>query len=198
MPNYDYTEFPRDAWRERYPRNPEIAGAETWHEFAGGDLRALLRRLQEEPPRQPRIPCVFVSHRRADTPRAQAVAAVGRRERFETWVDVEDPVLAALSQGRANWSMANEAVAIACIIEMALLNCTHVLALLTASSAGSAWIPYEYGRVKDRRGMTTTQAACLLEPGVAMPVAEYFCLGETIVGDPNLSGWLGLERKKWP
>jgi hypothetical protein len=37
----------------------------------------------------------------------------------------------------------------ACVIEMALLNCTHVVALVTPESVPSRWIPYEYGNVKE-------------------------------------------------
>jgi hypothetical protein len=199
MPSYDYTEAPRDAWRERYPLNPAIVGVQTWYERADGPLRDLLRALQAERLRRPppSAPCVFVSHRQPDTPRAKAVAVIARGKRFDTWVDVEDPNLAAVAAQRG-WSQQDQDLAIACIIEMALLNCTHVVALVTVNAPGSNWIPYEYGRVKDRGALTTSQAACLVEPGAKRPIAEYFCLGEEIVGDPALSGWLGSERAKWP
>jgi hypothetical protein len=62
-------------------------------------------------------------------------------------LDILDPKLKNMKQ--LNLSPQDEAIAIASIIEMGLLNCLHVVATMTPQTRGSLWIPYEYGRVKD-------------------------------------------------
>jgi hypothetical protein len=57
---------------------------------------------------------------------------------------------------------------LAAIIEIALLNSTHVMTLHTTNSAGSAWIPYELGRAKARK-ILSSQAAGWFDPPKILP-----------------------------
>jgi hypothetical protein len=91
---------------------------------------------------------LFVSHRRGspDEEHAQQIAWHATQHGYEYWLDVDDPVLVRVN-GQPIASPAKD-VLIAAIIEIALLNCSHLLAVITQQSAGSRWIPYEFGRAK--------------------------------------------------
>ena len=102
---------------------------------------------------------------------------------FHFWLDVLDPQLPGLTLG----------VQIAAVIEMALLNCTHVIAMETSNSPGSAWIPYEYGRVKTNV-LYSIQAGCWVQPGVQpLALAEYYLLGEVTRTENDIKVWLNQE-----
>ena len=88
-------------------------------------------------------------------PYAERIAwLASRKAGLEYWLDVHDPVLrlasAALPPGRPVY-----AITVAGIIEMALLNCTHVIAAHTpppnTSWRPSQWIPYELARRQEGR-----------------------------------------------
>jgi hypothetical protein len=75
-------------------------------------------------------------------------------------------------------SRAVREVLIAAVIEIGLLNASHVIAATTPSSAGSKWIPYEFGRAKDRH-VHSIYAASWLEPGMKpTDCGEYIYLAE--------------------
>ena len=79
-------------------------------------------------------------------------------------------------------------------IEMALLNCTQVIAAITPQTPGSAWVPYEYGRVKDPVP-ESPQAACWVDPRVAnLPESLY--LGPFLKSEIDIVAWLHLERSR--
>ena len=87
------------------------------------------------------------------------------------------------------------AAATAGIIEMALLNSTHVVAVMTPNTAGSQWVPYEYGRVKEPVPITL-QAACWVSRLVtALP--EYLYLGVITKAESDLQLWLRNERRNY-
>jgi hypothetical protein len=48
---------------------------------------------------------------------------------------------------------------VAGLIEMALLNSTHIVSLQTKSANASRWVPYEFGRAKDRHPLATNAAS---------------------------------------
>jgi hypothetical protein len=110
------------AWRlltEQLLADPAIA-------FIG-----FLRTIQVLPGRTLSQPRVFVSHRMVDAAYAERIAwLASQKAGLEYWLDVHDPVLrlagTALPSGHPVY-----AITIAAIIEMALLNCTHVIAAHT-------------------------------------------------------------------
>ncbi len=88
-------------------------------------------------------------------------------------------------------------MAIAAVIEMALLNATHLCAVFTPATAGSQWLPYEYGRVKDRVTMSM-RAACAIHtslPGKKLP--EWVHLGAKAFDRPEVVLWLKDEARRW-
>ncbi|HUQ10762.1 MAG TPA: toll/interleukin-1 receptor domain-containing protein [Steroidobacteraceae bacterium] len=137
-------------------------------------------------------PCVFISHRKDDVDQAERIAWLTCQAGFDYWLDIYDPGLAGYP-GLATATEA-EARAVALTIEIALLNCTQVIAVMTPNTPGSAWVPYEYGRVKDPVP-DSPQAACWLAPGVKL-FPEYLYLGARLRTEGDISQWLADERTR--
>jgi hypothetical protein len=83
-----------------------------------------------------------------------------------------------------------KSVLVAGIIEMALLNSTHVVSMQTKNAQTSRWVPYEFGRAKERRSLATN-AASWFENGVA-PTAngDYLWLAFCAPNSADLKIWL--------
>jgi hypothetical protein len=94
-------------------------------------------------------PVVFVSHQRSDIAEAERIAEIACDERIDYWLDIHDPILKFATQ-TVTPSDARYPFIIAAIIEMALLNCSHLIAVHTINSLASKWVPYELGRVRNR------------------------------------------------
>ena len=186
--------FPTDRWLpEERPDLPEgrvvLCGRDWLHrtlERTQGDPVRWTPPTVRDVPVKPVRPRLFVSHRRADRECAMRVAWLADQAGFDVWIDVLDPDL-------ANSQSMSDEVAIATVIEMALLNATHVCAVLTANTEGSQWVPYEYGRVKD--GVTmTSRAACCVAPGVdRKKVPAWAYVGARSGNEPGLKQWLNQE-----
>jgi hypothetical protein len=94
-------------------------------------------------------------------------------------------------------------ILIAATIEIGLLNSSHVVAVHTSNSAASKWIPYEFGRAKDRR-LRSTRAASWLEPTLPLSACgEYVQLAVAAHGgEPRLTKWLQQQncggQGSWP
>jgi hypothetical protein len=153
-----------------------------------------MQALPERPLSQPRV---FVSHRMADAPYAERIAwLASRKAGLEYWLDVHDPVLrlasAALLPGHPVY-----AITVAAIIEMALLNCTHVIAAHTppppnTSWRPSQWIPYELARAKKAGSVISRQAAGWFHSQVHPPESrgEYVLLADLCGSDADVERWL--------
>lgn len=208
MANYDWREFRGRPWWRRYPDS--LPGYRLWSALVDPEntrrdtrevrsLDAALRELAEarhapdltrggedEPP------CVFISHRQADVAEAERIAWIACQEGFDFWLDVYDPTL--VSYSGVTVPTAEEAKIIALTIEMALLHATHVIAVMTPQTAGSTWVPYEYGRVKDPVP-ESPQAACWLCPTVTS-FPEYLHLGRLLKSEAAIRAWLKGERRR--
>jgi len=139
-------------------------------------------------------PRLFISHRMVDYGYAERIAWLASEHGWDYWLDVHDPGLAAINSRLL--SPQSQALAVALIIEVALLNCTHVLATITENSPGSAWIPYEYGRVKPNL-VASQLAACWLHPFHAITPAEYMNLGPILRDERAIRHWLSAEKAKF-
>ena len=134
--------------------------------------------------RKPKPARLFISHQQNDAAWADRIACLATSNGLDYWLDIHDPTL--------KWANglpitgAAQAVLIAGIIEMALLNCKYVIAVHTAQTAGSKWIPDEFGRVKEHL-LVSDDAAGWYHPAVqAAAVPEYFELGRKTYGEsPN-------------
>jgi len=204
MPDYDYADFQGRPPSRRFPE--WIVGSGLWREYGDGDGEAIRRLLSVlvvarmsanwgvAPLRCPRL---FISHRQIDDKRARQVAAIARTAGFQVWLDVEDPNVAGLAMSGAALTPDDVSLLTAAFIETALLNSTHVIALITINTPGSKWVPYEYGRVKDS-SMYSLQAACWIQSGVTQKdLGEYLLLGVRTETDQQIEAWLDEELKSW-
>ncbi|HWJ27724.1 MAG TPA: hypothetical protein VNS32_14350, partial [Flavisolibacter sp.] len=157
-------------------------------------LVLLLLRLKKISPPLPqnRCPRLFVSHRRIDQDYALRIAELATQNGFAFWVDVLDPAL----QQIANSRVAAQLIPLftACIIEMALINCTHVIACMTPNSRGTLWIPYEYGRITELPGLGINACAWLHPDLDLTDFPEYMLLGAMTKKEMEIENWLQSER----
>ena len=194
MPNYDWRAWDAEPWQLRYPHL--AIGAAAWAEvFSPEPDRNEMRRwiavaqtLQST--ERPVVRRVFISHCRADTVMAQQAARAARQLGVEYWLDVEDPTLEWLVR-HTSLDASTRSAAIASAIEMALLNCTHVLAVITPGTSGSQWVPYEYGRVEgDAWGDRSAACWTTVHPADATMFAEYLHLGVVARSLDEVRTWL--------
>jgi hypothetical protein len=108
-------------------------------------------------------------------------------------MDVLDPNLAGVIP---NLSSKQKAVLVATIIEMALLNSSHVIATITNQTATSQWVPYEFGRVKEKT-VVAGESCSWVHPIQKPTLAEYLNLCPQHTNEGDIINWLTLERTKW-
>lgn len=135
--------------------------------------------------------CLFVSHRGTtqDTAYAERIAFRAFSAGYEYWLDIHDPTLRFINTGPSIQSPVRE-ILIAAIIEMGLLNSSHVIAVMTGKSAGSKWIPYEFGRAKQRL-LYSLFSATWLEPAMQPnKCGEYIHLGVMNRTENEIDQWL--------
>jgi len=204
MPNFLHFESEIFPLRNRFPI--WVTGLEAWQELSEiietddiYQIRRAIQRLQEvTKPSPPPCPRLFISHRKVDEKLALRIGKLALQEGFEIWIDVLDRNLQGLksSQRRAGNYLAP--LAIAGIIEVALLNCTHLIATVTYNTAGSFWVPYEFGRVKDRL-VSSRQASSWIDPSTNTPfaVGEYLHLCPIHGSENDIELWLRAEMQKY-
>jgi hypothetical protein len=204
VPDYYGSELRSRRLPERFPE--WALGSHLWREY-GNQVPAKLRGLFDAlillrlsanwgtwPLQRPRL---FVSHRQADEPRAREIAVLARAVGFQVWLDAEDALLATIAAWPVTLTGAELAILVAATIETALLNSTHVIAVITTKASGSKWVPYEYGRAKDS-SMYSLQAGCWLDADIRdNDVGEYMGLGQTTRSDAEITAWLKAELAVW-
>ena len=185
MPSFFWDEGKTRVWEGHF--GPDALGSVLWDGWQPkaptfrrlfGSLADL--RLRAEPPR----PTLFISHRREDVSEALRVARLAWQEGFDVWLDVLDPFLGGLRAPNPVYSLV-----VACIIEMALLNSTHLVAVITPRANGSQWVPYEFGRVKADQIVTSNASSWLLGLNVT-DVPEYLLLCPIHKTEADLRRWL--------
>ncbi len=182
-PAIEPEDFQKDAWKEAF---------DEFIETAWGDAKESGR---------PNC-CVFVSHKQQDVAYAERIAYCAIKQGLDYWLDVHDPTLVLLQQ-ILQPSDPRLAILIAATIEIGLLNSSHVVAVHTSNSATSKWVPYEFGRAKDRR-LHSTRAATWLEPTLQLSTCgEYVQLAVVMYGgEGRLLTWLQQQKcqgkHKWP
>jgi hypothetical protein len=156
-------------------------------------LVLLIRRLRKffRPLAKNRCPRLFISHRQADMNYALRIAELATKHGFAYWLDVLDPDLNKLPAIKNFTNLLP--LLTACIIEMALINCTHVLACLTPNSRGTLWIPYEYGRITELPGLSTNACGWLHPDLPAGECPDYMLLGRITETEKEIETWLANE-----
>lgn len=220
MDDYRWYEFIRSRPENRFPRLPWLIGQTEWSIGVGQLLGrqpapfnvgwawverlCRLRRSRRFGHRRPQCPRLFVSHQRRDHAKARRIAWLACQAGFDYWLDVIDldplrnPQVMRWQRYLGRMLTKHEiGVLTASIIEMALINCTHALALITPNTTASKWVPYEYGRVKDG-GITSMQVACWRHPSIALTdLAEYLHLGAVNDSEPQITTWLAMQRAQY-
>ena len=188
---YDSREFHDTLGPDRFPT--EALGREFWYgvEPSENSLRALYERLCAFQPVAPPRPTIFISHRRSDSAQALRLAWLAYSAGFGYWLDVLDPTLSTLNSAPAS---AAASLAIASLIETALLNCSHVLVAMTPNTKGSLWVPYELGRAKSRSVSSTQAAAWIGSLADPADVPEYLHLIQLHKDELAISAWLAAEK----
>jgi hypothetical protein len=137
---------------------------------------------------------VFVSHQRLDANWAERVAWEASELGLDYWLDIHDLAVPATLAQKLH-PLVRTAL-IAGIIEMALLNCTHIVSLQTPYARASRWVPYELGRAKQRVALATN-AASWLESSVKLDTGgDYLALAFFANRDRDLYSWLRTVAKR--
>jgi hypothetical protein len=183
-----------DEWIRRYPdefhgsaewKKQTIEGEQWYPPLLPRPLELNLRisRRQSSPPR----PRAFVSHRQGDEKAAERIASLADKHGFEFWIDtinLPPPSVVASMLG----------LSIALRIEMALLNCSHIVAVYTDKTSESTWVPYEYGRVKEPVLQT---ARCCTWLHTIKRYPEWVELNSKQTRETDLDRWLADEFIEW-
>lgn len=150
--------------------------------------------------RRPHMPCtLFVSHQSSDKEFAERAAYIATTEGFDYWLDIHDPWIAAVS-GIAI-PQPYKAIVVAAIVEIALANTTHILALHTANSVASRWVPYEFGAAKRKgwpfvRVPSLANAASWFSPKQYPTThGDYLYLSPCLKSENDIRAWLMLQRR---
>ena len=197
MANYDWTEYQQRTWIDRFPEG--VRGLDAWRQqpFEEPPYELLEERARTTK-RLPK-PCLFVSHRKQDVAEAKRIAYIACQEGFDYWLDILDPTLSLPPSiiHRSGPTARQSAAAVAAVVEMGLLNSSHVMAVITPNTKGSQWLPYEYGRVKDPTPVTL-QAACWINPSLLpSAIPEYLYLGVMTRSEAEIEVWLRSERDRY-
>jgi hypothetical protein len=135
-------------------------------------------------------PTVFVSHQRADLVEAERIAFLACQQGLDYWLDIHDPFL-VLANRKIPPHDLRYPIIIAAIIEIGLLNSTCLIAVHSLNSLASKWVPYELGRVRDRRIQSANVGGWfhpMVRPGQC---GDYVHLcGMAIGGEPLVDLWL--------
>jgi len=218
MSNFSWVDAQARPLQTRYtpmaplPPPNDVLGVAEWERFAqqfpyptpeaAWPLLAQLHGLRLELRDAPRnCPRVLISHRHIDEHLARRIAWVANQEQVEYWLDVLDlpaPPLKPLNHGLVVPANFNQAILLAALIEMALINCTHVLAVMTPDTAGSQWVPYEYGRIKDDPPAHLA-ASCWRHPHLPVSdLPEYIRLAPVLDSELMIRQWLRDEGLQFP
>jgi hypothetical protein len=222
--DYNWYEFQNVPLAARFPDNNWLSGVQEWvaglADLTSGNMdvnrqSALqwldqIRRAPLKPGSQT-CPRVFVSHKQIDKDCALRVAWLAGEEGFDYWIDVIDldpvlnPQITKLRQtiqtnlGRSLTPF-EESVLLAAIIEMGLLNCTHVLAVMTSNTTPSRWVPYEYGRMK-RKTLHGAGTSCWWDT-TSLPqeedLPEYAHLAAVHPKEQDIRDWFNKEVGQFP
>ncbi len=129
-------------------------------------------------------PCIFISHISVDKATATAVGGyITSRGDIDIYLDINDADL------QDAVSKANSA-GITRFIERGLSNSTHIMCLVSASTAGSWWVPYELGFAKHAGKQLATLK---LKGEVALPA--FLEIGEVLRGTKTLNDYLTRVRR---
>lgn len=128
--------------------------------------------------------CVFVSHKREDSNMARDIADVLRDFDVDVWLDLDELDATEPTTDEEHLKLTHS-------IEQGLANSTHLLALITAKTKGSWWVPFEIGSCRAR----SKELAFLFHKDVR-DLPSYLKLGHSIIDKHDFLSWAEkLSRK---
>lgn len=197
MQNFDYRTYEREGFPYRFPKE-FLGGDDLWEGFVENPSYESFNQLRNKgtelkSKKTFSCPRVFISHRQCDTQFAERIAWLANQNDFYYWLDVHDPSLKNLHHISIN--PYQKSLITGAIIEMAILNCTHVLAVFTPQTQGSMWVPYEYGRIVDLP-QNSSRASCWLHRDIGY-VPEYLNFGRTHFNEGQIENWFLSERRSY-
>jgi hypothetical protein len=207
MPDFHWQDTVNNPLSARFP--DQAIGIDAWkmlvdrlHGIRGGAPSQLLpvfdqflQQARSSIPRGSPECRVFVSHRQGqpDTQIAERIAFLASESKLGYWIDVDDPDLRFLDTTPIIPPFRD--VLIAAIIEMGLLNSSHVIAAMTQRTAPSKWVPYEIGRAKHDR-VYSQYSATWLFPGMQVSdFGEYIHLAEITTNELDIVQWLNATNR---
>jgi hypothetical protein len=149
-------------------------------------LDIFVSQLRSKPPIKQ--PTVFVSHQRHDAAWAEWAAWAATEAHFDYWLDIHDPSL--ITANASILPAAVKSILIAGIIEVALTNSTHIVSMQTKNAQSSRWVPYEFGRAKERR-LLARNTVSWFEKGVTPATnGDYLGLASCAFFSADLRTWM--------
>jgi len=158
-------------------------GISHWQGASHNKLLSEEQRIKEilrSGPNRLRTKCVFISHRQSDAKEALSFAQYLKKNNISYWLDIHDPILTT-GGPLSPFAIAN-------IIEIALINSTHVVAIVTDNSKGSEWIPYEYGRIKDP--ISYSGNVCAYDQLISNKLPDYMKLSAVEKDNLSVLNWI--------
>lgn len=198
--NYDYREYAEGPFTARFSVYGNwVWGMEGWQRLVSDPTLRALNAIREEGIKKMRqtpqiCPRLFVSHRQSDTKYALHIAKIATDEGFQFWLDILDPYLQSLNT--KTYTPDEVTLLAAGIIEIGLINSTHVLAVITHQTQGTMWVPYEYGRITAIPTLTG-RACAWIHPNQSFYLPEYLLLGQQTHNESEIRKWLKNEMKTW-
>lgn len=154
-----------------------MSGLQSLNIYSPDDLRSL-----------PGGERVFISHRRADKPLAEAVAAVLDGQGVHYWFDRDDED----TRRAAALGMAGDQ-SLVHSIERGIRHCSQMLGLLSTRTRGSWWVPYEIGFSRSAGTRTSYLVLDSIRsmdalPGYVRLAANYWSVDELVRWAASLAG----------
>lgn len=206
MPSFSWLDVTDVPFIRRYSSG-EWVGHQVWsavHLFTLSELREVRLRLTAL--RHDvnfglgllKCPRVFVLHRQADKDDARRIAELASKCGFQYWLDVLDPPQEWLAQNALGSVVdLNYKMLVGSVVETALLNCSHVISLVTPHSPGTTWEAYAYGRVKDGNHCTLQAASWLHPERRGESLEDYMLQGELWTVEEEITRWFEAEMEFW-
>lgn len=154
-----------------HDRSISVAGT---NRFFARSTRQLFEKAARSSPTEP---CVFISHTFEDMALARKIGNQLKDLEIDIWLDAED-----LETQKA--AELGDEVKLAEAIEWGLLNCTHLLALISPVTRQSWWVPYEIGASRGR----SKHLVFLVHKNVR-DIPSYLSFGKQILDQYDLFKW---------
>lgn len=173
---------------EKLPTNYEILGLNEFLDSSDQHSLVFSDNFDQLMVKKNRLkPCLFISHKQQDYDEALRIAHLAHDCGYDIYLDVLDPLLQNAQNQKSAILMAN-------LIELGLLNSTHLIAVMTPNTTSSRWVPYEFGRVKEHQ-LLSYKTSSWAQHYVKLP--EYLYLCPIHHSERQVKQWLKNNNPLW-